>query len=58
MYFNEEEDLGKEQCKLGYGEDANDNDDNEEDENEEEGWYEISNRKFARDTVLPLYVPP
>ena len=30
VYFNEEEDSGKEECKLGYKEDGDDNDDNEE----------------------------
>ena len=58
MYFNKEEDLGKEEFKLGYKEDNNDNDNNIEDEDEEEELYEISDRKFAPDPVPPLYISP
>ena len=58
IYFNEEEDLCKGECELGYEEDDNNNDDNKEDENKEEGWYEISDRKFAPDPVLPLDISP
>ena len=58
MYLNEEEDSGKEELKLVYKEDADDGNDNEEDEDEEEEWYDISERKFYLDPVLPLYIPP
>ena len=58
MYFKKEEDLGKEECKLGYEEYDNYNNDNKEDEDEEEEWYEIYNRKFAPDPVLTLDIPP
>ena len=39
MYFNEEEDSGKEESELGYKEDENDKDDNGEYEYKEEGGY-------------------
>ena len=58
MYFNEEEDSGEEECELGYKGDDDDGDDNEEYEDKEEGWYNISNRKFAPDPVLPLDISP
>ena len=53
IYFNKEENSGKEECELRYEEDDNDDDDNEEDVVEEEEWYKIFDRKFALDPVLP-----
>ena len=58
MYFNEEEDSGKEESELGYKEDDDDDDDNKVDEDEEEEWWNISDSKFAPYPVLPLDISP
>ena len=58
MYSNRDEDPGKEEFELGYKEDDNDDDDddNKEYEDEEGEWYEISDRKFSLNPVLPIYI--
>ena len=58
MYLNEEEDSGEEEFELVYEEDGSGNNDNGEYGYEEEKWYNISDRKFSPDPVLPLDIPP
>ena len=58
MYFNKGEDLGEEECKLGYKEDEGDENDSKYYEGNEKERHEFSERKFATYPIPPLDISP